>query len=168
MPIGCIYIFIMKLIGIMKNQFRDLKLHQMDDLLAHWASVRLSPCPKSGWVKSIREALGMSATALARRLGMTHAGVRKLELAEATDVITIASLRKLAAALDCELHYALVPRTNLTQQIKERVAAMVSERMYPMQHTMALEDQAVQSSINKLQFDLLANQLIEGSRRDLW
>jgi len=60
--------------------------------------------------RAIRDALGMSLTAFARRLAMTPAGARKLEQAEAEDVITLASLRKLAEALDCELHYALVVR----------------------------------------------------------
>jgi predicted DNA-binding mobile mystery protein A len=152
----------------MKNQFRDLQLYQMDQLLARWTSVRTSPRPRSGWVKSIRESLGMSASALARRLGMSHAGIKKLELAEANDVITLASLRKLAEALDCELHYALVPRTSLAQHIQARAAVVVAERMRPILHTMALEDQAVQDSVNKLQFDSTVKDLIEGSRRGLW
>lgn len=41
----------------------------------------------------------MPAAAFARRLGMSHAGVRKLETAEASDAITLASLRKLVAAM---------------------------------------------------------------------
>lgn len=154
--------------SFVKNQFRDLQLHQMDELLDAWVSVRRSQRPRLGWVKSIREALGMSASAFARRLGMSHAGVRKLESAEANASITLASLRKLAEALDCELHYALVPRTSLAQQIQERAEVVVAQRMRPIQHTMALEDQAVQVSVSNLQFDLAVKDLIEGSRRDLW
>ena len=74
----------------------------------------------------------MSAAAFARRLGMSHAGVRKLEAAEASDAITLASLRKLAAALDCELHYALVPRTNLEQQLHDRAESVAKERLRQM------------------------------------
>jgi predicted DNA-binding mobile mystery protein A len=110
----------------------------------------------------------MSASALARRLGMSHAGVRKLESAEANDAITLASLRKLAEALDCELHYALVPRTSLAQQLLARAEVVVAERMRPILHTMALEDQAVQDSVKKLQFESSVKDLIEGSRRELW
>lgn len=158
----------MKPLSYMKNQFRDLQLHQMDELLARWASVRNSPRPRSGWVKGIRQTLGMSASALARRLGMSHAGVRKLELAEVNDAITLASLRKMAEALDCELHYALVPKTSLAQQLQARAEVVVAERMRPILHTMALEDQAVQDSVNKLQFESSVKHLIEGSRRELW
>ena len=144
-------------IGSIKSQFRDLKLQQMDAQPAPWKEAHLSARPASGWVCAIREALGMS-----------HAGVRKLEAAEASDAITLASLRKLAAALDCELHYALVPRTNLPQQLHDRAEFVAKERLRPIAHSMALEDQAVNSSHNKLQLALASKELLEGSRRELW
>ena len=52
---------------------------------------------------------------MGQRLGITASGVRKLEQAEAADAITLATLRRMAEALDCELHYALVPRQPLRQ-----------------------------------------------------
>jgi predicted DNA-binding mobile mystery protein A len=97
----------------MDKQFRDLQLQQMDALLGIWKSAQLCPRPKSGWVRAVRETLGMSAAAFARRLGISHAGVRQLEASEASEVITLATLRKLAQALDCELHYALVPQNKI-------------------------------------------------------
>ena len=112
--------------------------------------------------------MGMSAAAFARRLGMTPVGVRKLESSEASDTITLASLRKLAQALDCELRYALVPRTSLLQQVKDRAERVARERLSPIAHSMALEDQAVQVLQNKLQLELATKDLIEGSRRELW
>lgn len=167
-PIG--YIINSKIIpiGFMNNQFRDLQLQQIDDQLASWKASQLSARPRSGWVRAIRESLGMTATAFARRLGMSHAGVRKLESAEASDVITLASLRKLAEALDCELQYALVPRTSLKQQIHDQAETVARERLRPIAHSMALEDQAVQDSLNKLQLDQAVKELIEGSHRELW
>lgn len=152
----------------MKNQFRDLQLQQVDALLASWKSAQLSPRPRSGWVNTIRESLGMSATAFARRLGMTHAGVRKLETAEALDAITLASLRKLAQALDCELQYALIPRQSLMQHARAQAEAVARERLLPIAHSMAMEDQAVQGQYAKLQFESTVKELLEGSRRELW
>ena len=152
----------------MDKQFRDLQLQQMDALLGTWKSAQLCPRPKSGWVRTVRETLGMSAAAFARRLGISHAGVRKLEASEASDVITLATLRKLAQALDCELQYALVPRTSLSQQIQDRAHAVAKEQLQPIAHSMALEDQAVNGSLNKLQFDLSVRDLVHGSRRKLW
>jgi predicted DNA-binding mobile mystery protein A len=152
----------------MDKQLRDLQIQQMDTLLKAWRTAKLSARPKSGWVRAIRESLGMSATAFARRLGMTPVGVRKLESSEASDAITLASLRKLAQALDCELQYALVPRTSLLQQVKDRAQTVALERLRPVAHSMALEGQAVKLPLNKLQLELVIKDLIEGSRRELW
>jgi len=152
----------------MNKQFRDLQTQQMDALLETWRTAQLSARPRSGWVRAIRESLGMSAAAFARRLGMTPVGVRKLESAEASDAITLASLRKLAQALDCELQYALVPRNSLQQQVRDRAEMVAQERLRPIAHSMALEDQAVQGPQNKLQLEVAIKELIEGSRRELW
>jgi predicted DNA-binding mobile mystery protein A len=152
----------------MKKQFRDLQLQQIDSLLSSWKLAQLSPRPRSGWVRAVREALGMSGAALARQLGMSQAGVRKLETSEATDAITLASLRKLAAALDCELQYALVPRTSLVQQLQNRAESVAQAQLHPISHSMVLEDQAVDMPANKRQFDLLVKELLEGSRREIW
>jgi len=152
----------------MDKQFRDLQIQQMDALLETWRTAQLSARPRSGWVRAIRESLGMSAAAFARRLGMTPVGVRKLESAEASDAITLASLRKLAQALDCELQYALVPRNSLQQQVRDRAEMVARERLRPIAHSMALEDQAVQRPQSKLQLEAAIKELIEGSRRELW
>jgi predicted DNA-binding mobile mystery protein A len=163
-----IYVFINKPIGTMSNDLRDLQRQQVDALLAPWRAAPLGTRPRAGWVRAIRDALGMSGAALARQLGMTHAGLRKLESAEASDAITLASLRKLAAALNCELHYALVPKTSLAECIENRAHAVAAERLRPVAHSMALEDQAVASAYNQLQIDQTVKALLEGSRRELW
>ena len=152
----------------MNKQFRDLQLEQMDALLGSWKSAQLCARPKTGWVRAVRETLGMSAAAFARRLGISHTGVRKLEASEASDAITLATLRKLAQALDCEVQYALVPRTSLAQQLQDQAQAVATAHLLPISHSMALEDQAVNGPSNKLQLDLAAKGLLEGSRRELW
>lgn len=158
----------MKLMASDNARFRDLQLRQSEALLAPWRDARLPTAPRAGWARTIRDALGMTATALARRLGMSPAGVRKLEQAEAQGVITLASLRKLAGALDCELHYALVPRSTLVQRLQDRALAVARERMAPVSHSMSLEDQAVEGSMREVQLELLARELLDGPRRELW
>jgi predicted DNA-binding mobile mystery protein A len=152
----------------MKDAFRDLQLHQLDASLASWRSAQLSPRPRTGWVRAIREALGMSGAAFARRLGISQAGVRKLESSESSDAITLATLRKLAGALDCELHYALVPRKPLAQALHDRAQELAKAQMLPVSHSMALEDQTVDEPVSKLQLELAVAQLLKGSRRALW
>jgi predicted DNA-binding mobile mystery protein A len=152
----------------MKKRLQYLQLHQTDALLEPWQQVHDSARPKLGWAKTIRQSLGMSASALARRLGMTPAGVRGLEAAEAKDAITLASLRKLASALDCELHYALVPRVSLKQTRKDRALQLARQRLAPVRHTMSLEGQAVAPAEAQVQAELLAEEILKGSGRELW
>lgn len=101
-------------------------------------------------------------------MGMTGNGVRKLESAEAQQVITLARLRKLANALDCELVYAMVPRKPLAEQLQDRASAVAGEQLRAVSHSMALEDQAVKGQPQLDQRELLAQELLDGPRRALW
>lgn len=152
----------------MDKRLRTLRLRQIDQSLQQWREASLSPTPGTGWSQAIREALGMSATALGRRLSMTGNGVRKLEAAEAQQVITLASLRKLADALDCEFHYAMVPRKPLTVQLQDRALTVAGEQLRSVSHSMTLEDQAVKGQSRLDQRELLAQELLDGPRRALW
>ena len=54
----------------MNKRLQTLRLRQIDQSLQQWREATLSPKPAAGWCQAIREALGMSATALGRRMGM--------------------------------------------------------------------------------------------------
>ena len=110
----------------------------------------------------------MSASALARKLGVTPASITKLEKAEADEKITLASLRKLASALDCELQYTLVPRKSLEKILEDRATLVARERLRPISHSMSLEDQSVDKSASEKQLQLLAKEILDGPRRNLW
>lgn len=105
--------------------------------------------------------------ALGRRLGISHSGVRKLEQAEATDAITLASLRKLAQALDCELHYAFIPKRPLNKVIDDRALEVARERMRQVAHHMALEAQGVEGEAMEAQVREVADSLARRPRQ-LW
>jgi predicted DNA-binding mobile mystery protein A len=152
----------------MNKRLQALRLQQLDTSLGSVRATVLPTRPKSGWSRAIRETLGMSTAALAARMGMTDGGVRKLEAAEAQQVISLASLRKLAEALDCELQYALVPRKSLGAVLRERAIQVAEERLRPVSHSMSLEDQAVTGVGHQIQRDLLAKELLDGSWRALW
>ena len=101
-----------------------------------------------GWLRAIRETLGMTSAALGQRLGITASGVRKLEQAEAADTITLATLRRMAEALDCELHDALVPRQPLRQMRRQQGLRLAQQWQECAGRTMAQE--ILQSSGTRL------------------
>ncbi len=105
-------------------------------------SSRYAP-PVRGWIKAVRESLGMSTAQLARRLGVKQPSVTAMEQSEAKGTIELATLRRVAEALDCTLVYALVPRKPLEETIRDRARAFARKRLQPIEHSMLLEDQKV-------------------------
>jgi predicted DNA-binding mobile mystery protein A len=128
----------------MRSEFRNLRLKQLDRAFAPYRTAREVPRPSKGWIRSIRQALGLSSGELARRLGTSRQLPLQLEKGEAEDRITLKSLRAVANALDCDLVYALVPRVESMQElIENRARAEAKDRVLGIEHSMALENQAV-------------------------
>jgi len=151
-----------------KADFSQLQLRQLDAALASWRLADLPARPSSGWLKAIREALGMTATHLAGRLGVATSSLTRLEASEADDTISLATLRRAAQALDCELHYALVPRQPLADTLQARASSVAREQIAAISHSMALEAQATSPESVQEQTNALAQRLLQGSRRALW
>jgi predicted DNA-binding mobile mystery protein A len=99
--------------------------------------------PVRGWIKAIREALGMTTAQLAFRLKVKQPSLVALEQSEAKGTIELATLRRVAEALDCTLAYALVPNRPLQEMIRERARLFLRRRREPVEHSMMLEDQKV-------------------------
>ena len=105
---------------------------------------RLAP-PMKGWIRAIRTALGMTADQLANRLGIKQPTLHRLEQSEAKGSIELATLRRVAAALDCTLVYAYVPKQTLEETVRARARSFSRRRFAPVEHSMLLEDQKVES-----------------------
>jgi predicted DNA-binding mobile mystery protein A len=142
----------------MRNDFRELRLKQLERSLAPLQSAASIPRPPKGWVRAIREAVGLSSGDLAERLGTSRQLVIQQEKAESEDRITLKSLRDLAHALDCDLVYALVPRSgSLGTLIGARARAKAAANVLGVEHSMAIEnqatgniDQAIEAEANRL------------------
>ena len=101
----------------MKSRLDFTRLAELDRQFCEFAKLHRDVTPRCGWVKTVRLALGMSSTALAARTGMTAQGVRQLEQAEENGSISLKTLAKRADGLDCEVHYILLPRSSLLDQV---------------------------------------------------
>jgi predicted DNA-binding mobile mystery protein A len=127
----------------MREEFRNLRLKQLDRSLESYKAAAKIPRPLKGWIRTIRQALGVSSGELARRLGTSRQFPLQLEKGEEEDRITLKSLRGVANALDCDLVYALVPRARSMQElIENRARAEAKKRVLGVEHSMALENQA--------------------------
>lgn len=101
---------------------------------------RFTPPPR-GWIRAIRNALGMTGLQLARRLDVRPQTVDALERSEAAGSIQLATLRRAAEALDCTLVYALVPNSSLEEAVSARARRIALRDLERVAHTMTLEAQ---------------------------
>ena len=85
----------------------------------------------------------MSTAQLAKRLGIRQPSLVALEQSEAKGTIELATLRRVAEALDCTLVYALLPNKPLETTLRDRARAFARRRRAPVEHSMLLEDQKV-------------------------
>ena len=113
---------------------------------------RYSP-PVRGWIKAVREALGMTTAQLATRLRMKQPSIVAIEQSEAKGTIELATLRRVAEALDCTVVYAFVPNKPLEAAVRNRARAFLRRRRGPVEHSMLLEDQKVEGADSEARLD---------------
>jgi predicted DNA-binding mobile mystery protein A len=114
----------------------------LDRLLAPYRALN-SARPARGWIRAIRDALGMTAQQLGGRLGVSQPTVHKLERSEQEGTIQLSSLRRVAEALNCELVYTFVPREPLARTYETAARKVARQELAAISHSMALEDQSV-------------------------
>lgn len=101
--------------------------------------------PAQGWLKAIREALGMTTRQMAQRMQFTQSRVSKMERAEAQNQITLHSLERAAKALGCEVVYVIIPKRPLNETLQQRAHAVAEKQIRTVEQTMRLEAQEVRS-----------------------
>ncbi len=99
--------------------------------------------PGKGWVRAVRDALGMTTAQLARRVGVSQPVITGIEASEAAGTVKLETLARVAAGLNCRLVYALVPIEPLDISVEERRLMLAERRLREVEHSMRLEDQAV-------------------------
>lgn len=99
--------------------------------------------PPKGWIRAIRDALGMTTTQFARRLGVSQPRIVELEKSEQGGNVTLNTLQRAAEALGCRLVYVLVPERPLAEVVRDRAELIAERQSKAVEHTMRLEDQAV-------------------------
>ncbi len=122
----------------MKDSIRHLDKH----FLALRALAKTQR-PQKGWIRAVRDALGMTSAQFAKRLGVVQSSAVELEQAEARDAITLKRLERAAEALGCRVVYALIPEKPLANTVRERAERLADRQLAAVEHTMRLENQGV-------------------------
>lgn len=121
--------------------------------------------PAKGWIRALRDSIGLSSAQLGKALGVRSQSVDDMEKAEASGGISLDTLRRVGKAMDCTLVYALVPNTSLEAMVASRAEALARAAITGVSHTMALEDQQVEGELQQQIADYIEDHI---SERDLW
>jgi predicted DNA-binding mobile mystery protein A len=141
---------------------------QLDKRFAELRPLITGSRPSRGWIRAIREALGMTTGQLAKRLEVKQPRVVELEKAEASGNITVQSLERAAEAMGCRLVYVLVPVKPLTDALQERATLIADRQLASVEQTMRLEAQGVTDETRRKETrQQLANDLLRRPAR-LW
>jgi predicted DNA-binding mobile mystery protein A len=123
----------------------------MKDAIRHldkrFAALRLltkGARPPKGWLRAIRDALGMTTAQFGRRLGVSQPRIVELEQSEVSGGVTLYTLQRAAEALGCRLVYSLVPDRPLAETVRQQAELVATRQLANLDQTMRLEDQAVQ------------------------
>jgi predicted DNA-binding mobile mystery protein A len=152
----------------MRPKERAVARRQLDKRLNSLRDSESFIRPPRGWIKAIREALGMTTAQLAKRLGVVQSRAVAIEQAEAKGSITLNSLEKAANALDCRLVYALVPRKPLDELVAERTERLAKKRLKSTSHSMSIEAQGVDTADEQEQFKRMIQSLLDKAGSELW
>lgn len=145
---------------------RVLTRRQMDARLTRLRLLGAQPRPHRGWIRAVRDALGMSSTVLAAKLGVSQQAVSEIERSENLDTIKLDTLRRVADALDCDLVYALVPRTSLEESVHRQARRRAEQHLAVVAHHSRLEDQEVSPELTASHIEDLATHFAD--HRGLW
>jgi predicted DNA-binding mobile mystery protein A len=156
----------------LRNPYIMSKLYniaQLDKKLQYNKELSLQTIPRGGWIKTIRSTIGMTCQQLAIRAGVSTRRITAIEEAEAEKKLKLETLIKIADALNCELHYVLVPKNkgSLLKQVEKKALEKARASIASSGEHMSLENQLASADMG-LQAQLLAQEILHNNLKGLW
>ena len=141
---------------------------QLNLTLAMFQTLRDISIPPRGWIRALRNALGMSGRQLAQRMGVTKQRTSFIEKQEINGTVTLKTMRRTAEAMECVFVYGLVPRTSLEETIRSRARQVAARRLARASHTMGLENQALGKKENQEILSRMIEEIVDELPSSLW
>ncbi len=142
---------------------RVLQIRALDKKTSDLKSAKNIVPQSSGWIKTVREAIGMTVSQLAARLGVTQPRITKMESNE--DNLKLSTMKKAAEAMNCEFVYYFKPRTTFQNLVDEQAQKKAAEVLKTVNVNMSLENQEIAEDEVVKDF---ASDLINTKIKQIW
>jgi predicted DNA-binding mobile mystery protein A len=152
----------------MKPKQKKLAREQLNETLKQFDSLKTMVAPKKGWVRAIRDTLGMTGKQLAKRLGVNQQRVARIEQDEILGKVTLNTMQSTAKAMNCVFVYGVVPGESLEQIVKNQAEKAAKKRMARSNQTMRLEKQELSPNEKTKVLKELIEEITETMPKSLW
>jgi predicted DNA-binding mobile mystery protein A len=147
---------------IVQQQYRSI----VDSAALAVAGLKIPP---EGWLRTVRNALGMSGAEVAKKMRVTRARVTQAEHAELSGSITLKSMQATAEAMGCRFVYAIVPASG---RIEDLIIAQARKKATAIVGTaskhMALENQTLPDDKIAQEVERLTREIAQEMPADFW
>lgn len=141
---------------------------QLDKRLVFLKEFASSGMPQQGWIKSIRESLGLSTRQLGTKAGLDQSRISRLEIAEKDGDLKLSSLQKMAKGLNMKFVYGFVPEDSLEQMVRVQAKKIALKRINQLNNTMRLENQGISDEEQKKALDDMIEKILVEQPKDFW
>jgi predicted DNA-binding mobile mystery protein A len=148
--------------AIVQQQYRS----KVDNAAANLGGLKTPP---EGWMRTVRTALGMSGSDVAKKMGVTRALITKVEHAELTGGVTLKSMQVMADAMGCRFVYAIIPSSG---RVEDLITAQARKKAKGIVETaskhMALENQKLPDDNIAQEVERLTREITQEMPSDFW
>ncbi len=153
----------------MEWKYRNIALEQLDEKVRDVKILGNLSRPPKGWIKSTREALGMTMAQLGKRAsGIPQPNISRLEKQEISGSTSIETMESIARALNCKFVYAFIPETSFRETVMQQARKVARKKISYVSHSMHLEDQELTNDEIEKQVESLALEILQKKPRIIW
>jgi len=146
-----------------------LQFQQLNEKMDKLTVLQHLIMPPIGWIKAIRNGIGMSMEQLGKKLSITKQAVMDIEKREKEGAITIKSMQEIAKVIDMKFVYGFVPNAgSLEQMIETRSLEIATKIVQRTSTTMKLEDQVNSKERIEKAIKERAAEIINKTPKILW
>lgn len=152
----------------MRGKQKKLAREQLDETMKSFESLKAMSAPRKGWIRAIRDTVGMTGGQLAKRLKVNQQRVARIEQDEVLGKVTLNTMQNVAEAMDCVFVYGVVARDSLKQIVRGQAELVAKKRMVRSNQMMRLEKQELSEAEKVKAMQTLIDEIVETMPKSLW